>query len=116
MAVLYDPEGHALLSTDAAALDAETLDAWAETAERELGLKGTEFEGEDADTATLAVVHWINCQLSNRGGRVIAKSKGDQSVRYAEGGETDCDRAAALVASLFGRSTLGEFEPAGGLR
>lgn len=115
MAALYSPEGHVLLSEAAQALDIPQLDAYAEAAERELGLRGTDFTDEDAETATLAVVYAINCALARgEGGQAVeSESKGDQSVKFAfsrigSGGEDFCTKARDLAAGLLAKVAVQE--------
>lgn len=115
MAVLYDPTGHALLSAKAQALGPDILLAYADAAERELGLKGTAFTGEDAATATLAVVYAINCALDRGpGGQLLqSEKKGDQSYtlmtsKIASSNEDWCTKARDLVEDLLGSIAEGD--------
>jgi hypothetical protein len=84
MAALYSPAGSPLLSTNAQALSADVLDAFAEAAERLQRLRGTRFLGEDAETAKLVVVYQVNA-LVGQGltlSQVASVGRGSRSVSY----------------------------------
>ena len=119
---IYDPSGHPRLSAAAQALDTapagtpDALDAEADAAEVELGLAGTAYTGAEYERARLAVVLWINCQLTataHGGSQAVglkSESKGDQSFTYATAKEDDtnpCSRARAIVAGLSTPVTTG---------
>lgn len=115
MAAEHSPEGHALLSPAAQELDPAVLDAYAEAVERELGLRGKRFSGENASTAVLAVVYGVNCALtiSTTTGRSLqSESKGSQSRTYASGGvdvkgaSSWCELARKLAGQLLGWNKL----------
>lgn len=109
MAARYSPAGHVLLSAAAQSLDAPTLEAYAEAAERELGLRGrTRYVGERGETATLAVVYGVNCLLLREKANLQSESKGKQSRTFAEkvAAESWCAKARKVAASLTGINRL----------
>lgn len=106
----YDPTGHPLLSPEARALEPAVLGAYADRAEDVLGIAGTTFEpgSKEHDRLRLAVVLQINHTLRReaRGsGEVVAETKGDQSVTYAQPKDGRVDpvdpEAARIVAGVL---------------
>jgi hypothetical protein len=104
MEPVYSIFGNAMLSPAAAALDEPTLDAYTVLAETALGLRGTNFTGAYAETATLANVLQVNYQLSlpNEVWYVSQEERGQRKVIYRGIADLLVDRrAASLVAPLL---------------
>lgn len=106
MAATYDVHDHPLLSAAAKQLvsdDPSAFDAQAITAERVLGLRGTQLTGDDAEDARVAIVRQLNLQLqidAMGGANVVSESKGAQSYTYAQhnGERVAIDRIALSIA------------------
>lgn len=97
---LYPPDGHDLLSDEAASISSDALAAQAELAEDFLGLDGTSFTGDDADRATRAVALQVSHQVARPQEFTFAESesRGQQSVTYRGKGEALLDERAKRVA------------------
>ena len=124
---LYSVSGHVLLSATAAALSDPALEAQTLVAETALGLLGTEYTGDRADRAKVAVARQVNLQVASPdAGAVQSETRGDRSVTYVtrDGVEVAVDGLALLIVeALAGAaavevadSPLGDFPPCTSLR
>ena len=87
---VYDISAHTLLSSAAADLGADDLDAWTATAEHVLCLSGTDYtlDAVVGPQVLIALAHAVNSLLASNPsglaiGEVASESKEDHSVTFA---------------------------------
>jgi hypothetical protein len=91
----YDLTGHALLSSAAAALSPEELDARTMEAEELLHFRDTAF----GDDALVALARQVNRLLQIEGKQgVVSMAKGGQSVSFGSGGIPQIDFVAMRIS------------------
>lgn len=111
----YDPTGHPRLSTEAASLSAEALDAYADEAEALFGIAGTSYTGQDRADLTLAVVRQVglSLRLEGYGGGVLEREeKGDQGYTLARGKDGMPTRIDAIAQAIVDRVTAAAVDTA----